>query len=52
MKKAIEDEVPFYMSANQVILSPGINGVIDKKYFTKARDLHKKEDLSLEPPLQ
>lgn len=52
LKKAIEDEVPFYMSANQVILSPGINGVIDKKYFTKARDLHKKEDLSLEPPLQ
>lgn len=49
LKKAIEDEVPFYMSANQVILSPGINGIIDKKYFTKARDLHKKEDLSLEP---
>lgn len=52
LKKAIEDEVPFYMSANQVILSPGINGVIDKKYFKKARDLHKKEDLPLEIPLQ
>ena len=47
LKKAIEDGVPFYMSANQVILSPGIDGVVDKKYFTQARDLRNKKDLSL-----
>jgi len=47
LKRAIQDEVPFYMSTNQVILSPGINGIIDKKYFKRARDLHKKEDLPL-----
>jgi RNA:NAD 2'-phosphotransferase (TPT1/KptA family) len=47
LKKAVQDGVPFYISTNQVILSPGINGVIDKKYFTHARDLQNKEDLSL-----
>ncbi|CAK8991886.1 tRNA 2'-phosphotransferase 1 [Durusdinium trenchii] len=47
LKRAIADNVPFYMSTNKVILSPGIDGVIDKKYFTKARDLQKKEDLDL-----
>ncbi|CAE7628835.1 trpt1 [Symbiodinium sp. CCMP2456] len=48
LKKAIADGVPFYISANQVILSPGIKGIIDKKYFLKARDLQKKEDLKLQ----
>lgn len=48
LKQAIADGVPFYISANQVILSPGIKGIIDKKYFLKARDLQKKEDLKLE----
>ncbi|CAE7228677.1 TRPT1 [Symbiodinium sp. CCMP2592] len=48
LKRAIADGVPFYISANQVILSPGIKGIIDKKYFLKARDLQKKEDLKLE----
>ena len=47
LKKAVEDGVPFYISTNQVILSPGINGVIDRKYFTRARDLKVKEDLPI-----
>ena len=49
LRRAIEDGVPFYLSSNQVILSPGINGAIDKKYFTKVEDLQKKEDLPLDP---
>ena len=48
LKRAIEDGVPFYLSSNQVILSPGINGAIDKKYFMKVQDLQKKEDLPLD----
>lgn len=36
---ALKDNVPFYISANKVILSPGIDGVISAKYFQKAKDL-------------
>eukprot|EP00438_Fugacium_kawagutii_P023720 Skav228047 [mRNA] locus=scaffold1188:212826:213635:+ [translate_table: standard] len=48
LEKAVRDKVPFYLSANQVLLSPGIDGVIDKKYFTHARDLKTMEDLPLD----
>ncbi|CAK9041702.1 unnamed protein product [Durusdinium trenchii] len=48
LKRAIEDGVPFFLSTNRVILSPGISGVIEKKYFTHARDLQKNEDLPLD----
>ena len=33
MGKAIEDGIIFYLSSNGVILSNGINGVIESKYF-------------------
>lgn len=39
LPRALEDGLPFYVSANQVILSPGISGRIDRKYFVKAEDL-------------
>eukprot|EP00931_Biecheleriopsis_adriatica_P003178 TRINITY_DN10452_c0_g1_i1.p1 TRINITY_DN10452_c0_g1~~TRINITY_DN10452_c0_g1_i1.p1 ORF type:complete len:433 (-),score=82.37 TRINITY_DN10452_c0_g1_i1:85-1383(-) len=45
LRKAIAEGVPFYMSANKVILSPGVDGIISKKYFVKMRDLGRKEDL-------
>eukprot|EP00438_Fugacium_kawagutii_P013536 Skav227871 [mRNA] locus=scaffold2896:49248:49763:+ [translate_table: standard] len=48
LTKALEDKVPFYWSANQVLLSPGVNGVIDKKYFTHARDLRTMQILALD----
>lgn len=47
LKEAVQDGVPFYISTNQVILIPGINGVIDTKYFTHAPDLQNKGDSSL-----
>jgi len=50
LRRALEDGLPFYMSANQVILSPGINGLIDKKYFVKAGDLKSGQPLELSAP--
>lgn len=35
MKLAMQDGIEFWMSSNGVILSTGINGIIDKKYFNK-----------------
>jgi 2'-phosphotransferase len=35
---ALQDGVPLLLSANGVILSPGIKGVIAPKYFLKAVD--------------
>jgi 2'-phosphotransferase len=34
MKMAMDDGIVFYRSANNVILSKGINGVIEPKYFS------------------
>lgn len=42
LKRAIRDQIPFYLSANRVLLSPGVAGVIDTKYFTHACDLKTK----------
>lgn len=36
---AIREGVPFFQSANEVILSPGINGTVPAKYISKVRDL-------------
>ena len=33
IKKTINDGIKFYESANGVILSPGIDGIIPNKYF-------------------
>ncbi|CAO3658617.1 unnamed protein product [Umbelopsis ramanniana] len=38
MVKAMEDGIVFHLSANQVILSEGINGVLDPTYFLKVVD--------------
>lgn len=38
MRKAMDDGIEFYMSDNKVVLSQGIDGVIDKKYFIKVVD--------------
>lgn len=36
---AMSEGVPFFMSTNKVILSAGLNGTIDTKYFSKVKDL-------------
>jgi RNA:NAD 2'-phosphotransferase (TPT1/KptA family) len=33
LKKAMLDGIKFYISTNGVILTPGINGILDKKFF-------------------
>jgi len=33
LRRALEDGIPFYLSSNKVILSPGIRGVLPKKYI-------------------
>lgn len=39
LRKAVNDGIPFYVSANNVILSPGnANGIIESKYFLKVID--------------
>eukprot|EP00930_Biecheleria_cincta_P084918 TRINITY_DN7433_c0_g1_i1.p1 TRINITY_DN7433_c0_g1~~TRINITY_DN7433_c0_g1_i1.p1 ORF type:complete len:432 (-),score=87.93 TRINITY_DN7433_c0_g1_i1:37-1293(-) len=45
VEQAIKDGVPFYKSTNAVILSPGDEGVIHKKYFKRIRDLKDKQDI-------
>ena len=36
---AIREGVPFFQSANEVILSPGINGTVPAKYISQVKDL-------------
>lgn len=38
MKKAMDDGIIFYLSDNGVILSEGVEGVIDPQYFSKVVD--------------
>lgn len=33
---ALADGVPFYRSSNNVVLSPGVDGVLDQRYFLRA----------------
>jgi len=39
MKAAIDDGIVFYESDNNVILTEGVDGVLDPKYFTKFENL-------------
>lgn len=45
VSKAMSDGVVFYRSANNVILTEGINGVLSNKYFTKVIDRLTKKQL-------
>ena len=47
LRGALRDGIPFYLSANRVILSPGRAGWLSSNYFVNARDLRSGEDLSL-----
>ena len=35
MKKAMNAGIKFYLSKNGVILSPGLDGIIESKFFEK-----------------
>ncbi len=39
MQKAMDDGIEFYISENKVVLSQGIDGFIDKKYFKKIKKI-------------
>eukprot|EP00747_Dinoflagellata_sp_TGD_P101376 gnl/TRDRNA2_/TRDRNA2_168336_c1_seq5.p1 gnl/TRDRNA2_/TRDRNA2_168336_c1~~gnl/TRDRNA2_/TRDRNA2_168336_c1_seq5.p1 ORF type:complete len:171 (+),score=23.49 gnl/TRDRNA2_/TRDRNA2_168336_c1_seq5:77-589(+) len=39
LKRAVQAGIPFYLSANQVILSPGDNGLVSIEYFEQVKDL-------------
>jgi len=39
LRAALAEGVPFYRSANEVILSPGLQGVVPAKYIIKIKDL-------------
>ena len=47
LRKALHDGIPFYLSTNQIIFSPGRDGIIPTEYFTRAQDLRNGEDLLL-----
>ena len=47
LRGALRDGIPFYLSANRVLLSPGRAGWLSSNYFVNARDLRSGEDLSL-----
>jgi 2'-phosphotransferase len=37
VQKALDDGIPLFLSQNNVVLSPGINGVIAPKYFKEVK---------------
>ena len=49
---AVADGVPFFISSNDVILSPGVNGVISAGYIYRIRDLETNMDLPLDLEIQ
>ena len=42
LKRAIEDGIPFYSAVNEVILTPGINGVVSAEYIDRIDDIYQK----------
>jgi len=49
LARALKEGIPFFMSGNGVILSPGVEGCIETKYFTKVIDLMTNELLWTAP---
>ena len=47
LRRAMQDGIPFFVSSNHVILTPGRGGRLSSTYFLHARDLRSGEDLSL-----
>ena len=45
LKRAIEDGIPFYSAVNEVILTPGINGVVSAEYIDRIDDIYQKSVL-------
>lgn len=49
LRKAVEAGIPFYISPNKVILSPGKNGSVGAEFFEKVLDLQTKQPIPLSP---
>jgi len=49
LPRAAQDGIAFYRSANDVILSAGINGAISSKYFKSVWNIKKQEQIFFEP---
>ena len=49
MVKAMRDGVPFFLSSNKVVLSPGVDGYLSPKYFRACIDMNKHEYLYSAP---
>ena len=45
LKRAIKDGIPFYIAVNEVILTPGINGVVSAEYIDRIDDIYQKSVL-------
>jgi len=39
LRRALGDGVPFFLSSNQVVLSPGLQGAVPSRYITAVRDV-------------
>ena len=55
VSKRHQEGVPFFQSANEVILSPGINGTVPAKYISQVKDLSswwRKLWICVQPSLQ
>jgi 2'-phosphotransferase len=44
---AMSAGIPFYLSKNSVVLTPGIDGVLPAQFFSRVVDAHSGEEISL-----
>jgi len=52
LRNALSQGIPFFMSANWVVLSPGINGVVPARFLTKWVDLRTRQMYMIAGPVE
>jgi hypothetical protein len=50
LREALRDNIPFYVSTNKVILTPGIDGVLTTHYIQKVVDLRSGREIFTRKP--